>query len=316
MTRLIAFALLCCSAVSAEQIAPAVPFATTVDGNISSGKRLQCKAYLSPPSIKSAQPKLLFSIRGTGFYTTYFDHNKKGDYYFLTFDKPGVAPNLKDHDKPAVDRSQFDLYTLSTLIDCAQNALNWAFDYLKKPQIKIIVHGHSEGSYISINLAKRMPSKFKAIFLSGVITKHMREIVDAQFKGEDLKNLMRSHKRHDSDFLFNNWGIGWYWADDVLKGDNSKLFTLSSLAESAETRKLPIEIFQGLLDQETPGKEVLSFESDNLKKPKDKQLALHARYYNAPHGLNYSALVDVDALLEYYFNDASKDKAIPSTIPH
>lgn len=314
MTRLICCVfLLSYSAVSAE------PMTKMVDGNESDGKRLQCKAYLSAPAKnENGKMKLFFSISGTGVYTTYFDHNKNADYYYLSFDKPGIMPGNNAQSKPKIDRSSFDLYTIDSLLDCAQNALNWGYDQLNNQQIEIVLQGHSEGSLVVINLAKRIMSdnkrhfdkKVKALFLSGVVTKNMRDIVDAQFTDSDRKNLEKAYKKHDSDFLISTWGIGWHWADQILQKKFSRLVEFSALCDDERTRALPIEIFQGLFDTDTPTKEVQSFEKQNRAKVKNKQLNLRARYYSAPHGLNESALVDVDALRDYYFGDRQSSHVI------
>lgn len=135
-----------CFAIGFPLVVSATPLSTSVDGGTSDGKQLKCKAYLSVPAhVKPGIPKFLFSVSGTGAYTTYFHHSKNENVYFLTIDKPGILPDFNKTGKAIVDRALFDYYTINTLVTCAQNALYWADDYLKNVQTKTIFQGHRRG---------------------------------------------------------------------------------------------------------------------------------------------------------------------------
>lgn len=290
----------------------AQPVSTTVDGGYSGGKHLQCKAYLSGPNhITQGKTMLLFTMPGTGAYTTYFNHPETGNIYFLSIDKPGILPDLNHPGTPIVNRYQFDYYTMNTLVVCAQNALYWATDYLKPARPKIILHGHSEGTRVMTNVINNLHSQdnkvsfkndIKALILSGVILQPMSEVIAFQFKGEELEKLMAAYQKHDSDYLYNNYKIGWYWLDDALHENQSRLVQLSDLAKTAQGRALPIEILHGLLDEAVSAKAVQEFDKKNHASPENKRLNLHARYYNAGHELNETAVFDMNILHGYYFN--------------
>lgn len=307
------FRFLAFVSLALPQIVLAQPMTTTVDGGMSNGKHLECKAYLSAPT-KNHQsvPTLLFMEPGTGVYTTYFNHETGHDYYYLSIDKPGVSPDLKNPGKPIVDRTAFDYYTIKNLVTCAQNALDWAQDYLKNADAKIILQGHSEGTEVMINVVnnifsnkdkEQLQKNIKAVFLSGVVIQHMSDVIAFQFKGEELRKLMKAYKKHDSDFIYNNYQVGWYWFDDIFRNHESGMVEIRDLAKLPNARNLPIEIFQGLLDEYVPTPPVEKFETQNLSNPKDKQLKVNARYYLSPHHMNETTIFDEKELMKYYFNN-------------
>jgi len=305
------FLFFICFAIGLPLVVLAEPLSITVNGGISNGRQLQCKAYLSSPThVTQGVPKIIFSVSGTGAYTTYFHHSKNKNIYFLTIDKPGILPDFDKPGKPIVDRSLFDHYTLNTLVTCAQNALYWADDYLKNVQTTLILQGHSEGTVVLTNVIsnlyadnhrKQLQNNVSAFFLSGAVVQPMSDVLAFQFKGKERKKLIRAYRTHDADFLYKNYQIGWAWLDGIFKG-TTKLVDLGALAKSAQGRALPIELFQGLLDTNVPTKQVQKLVRQNQDKPANKQLNLRARYYQAGHELDGAALLDMQALHEHYLN--------------
>jgi hypothetical protein len=293
-----------------------------VDGGQSNGKKLQCRVYLQQltPGVKKTEgiKTLVFQQGGTGIYTTYFDKLKEGSDYYLTLDKPGISPNLKNKDrtKPVVDRSLFDYYTIENLTQCAENALNWADNYLNHIDKMIILQGHSEGTVIMSSLVLRglnnnsnqkLQNEIKALFLSGVVMKNMPEVLRYQLQemhDEDLSydQMINAYKSHDFDFIYKNMEVGWYWLENVLSNKTRGLDTiLADIAKSAQGRALPIEIFQGLNDRAINAKWMLEFETKNKVEPITQKLNLNARYYNSDHGLNETAIEDIMLKRDYYF---------------
>ncbi|MBA3536752.1 MAG: hypothetical protein H0T84_09105 [Tatlockia sp.] len=297
------------------------PISTMVDGGQSHGKKIQCRVYLQhlTPAVKTDRKKtLVFLQGGTGIYTTYFDKLKEGSDYYLTLDKPGISPDLKNKDrtKPVVDRGSFDYYTMDNLILCAENALNWADNYLNHIDKKIILQGHSEGSIVMSNLVLRglntnsnqkLQQEIKALFLSGVVIKSMPEVLRYQLQemhDEELSydQMINAYKSRDFDFIYKNMGVGWYWLENVLSNKTKGLETIfADIAKSAQGRTLPIEIFQGLKDRDINAKWMLEFETKNKDEPSDKKLNLNGRYYNSDHGLNETAIADIMLKRDYYF---------------
>lgn len=281
----------------------AEPVSKIVDGGVSSGKQLNCTAYLTVPTQLNGQvPKLAFKMGGTGTYTTYFDHPKTGSVYYLTLDKPGILPNPDDRGKPIIDRAAYDFYTMNTLISCAQNALNWAHDYVKSKQSSIILYGHSEGTVVLTNVLyhlysdknkQQLQENVKAFFLSGAIVQNMSDVLAFQFKGKEFMELNKAYRKRDYDGIYNRYTVGWHWMDDILNPDKSKRVTLSALSKFPLGRKLPIEIFQGLRDEAVPTKAVKALEKKN-------NLNLHARYYETGHEMNEVALFDIRIIFDYY----------------
>jgi hypothetical protein len=272
---------------------------------------------LTIPEQNQSAPKLVFKEPGTGVYTTYFFHPKGGDIYYLTLDKPGILPDFKNPEKPIVDRSKFDLYTVNTLVTCAQNALYWADDYIKNDKTKIILDGHSEGTMVMPGLLLKLyadknkiplQKKIKALFLTGLVTQPMSDVLEFQFKGEEYKQIMEAHKKHDADYLYNKYQINWHWLDDVLHQDRNKPISLVKLAEFPQGRTLPIEMFQGLYDPAVAAKAVEDLEKNNNAKPENKRLNLHARYYNTDHDLNETSFFDLSILHDYYLGEKYRPK--------
>lgn len=313
-----------CSLIVSWLFSPNVfsqPITAMVDGGESNGKQLQCRVYLKQltPRVKETDEKktLVFQQSGTGVYTTYFDKLKGSDYY-LTLDKPGISPDLKNKDrtKPIVDRSLFDYYTMENLTQCAENALNWADNYLNQIDKMIILQGHSEGTIIMSTLALRglnnnsnqkLQNEIKALFLSGVVMKNMPEVLRYQLQemhDEDLSydQMINAYQSRDYDFIYKNMEVGWYWLEDVLSNKTRGLDTiLDDIAQSAQGRLLPIEIFQGLNDRAINAKWILEFEAKNKLEPINQKLNLNAQYYNSDHGLNETAMEDIMLKWDYYF---------------
>ncbi|MBA2652063.1 MAG: hypothetical protein H0U73_07350 [Tatlockia sp.] len=297
------------------------PITAMVDGGQNKGKKLQCQVYLQhlAPAVKTEGKKtILFQQGGTGVYTNYFDKLQDGIDYFLTLDKPGISPDLKNKDrtKPIVDRSSFDYYTMDNLIQCAENALNWADNYLNHVDKMIILQGHSEGTIVMSSLVLRglnnnsnpkLLNEIKALFLSGVVMKNMPEVLRYQLQEIQDENLsydqmINAYKSRDFDFVYKNFGVGWYWLENVFTNKTRGLDAIfADIAKSDQGRTLPIEIFQGLNDKDIKAKWTLEFETKNKEEPINKKLNLNARYYNADHSLNETAIADIMLKRDYYF---------------
>ena len=304
------------------------PIVAKVDGGLSNGKQLQCRVYLFPPASieKNAQGKiaLLFSQGGTGVYTTYYNQPKDGGDYYLTMDKPGILPDLqsKDANNPIVDRTKFDFYTMNNLIDCAQNALSWADNYLNHANKVIILQGHSEGTVVMANLVKRILSdkrnnqfqdEIKALFLSGVVMRSMSDALHHQLDDThddklNYKKLEQAYKAHNYDYIYNNLGVGWYWISSVFANKTPDVsIVLNDISKLDTGRALDIEIFQGINDLDIPAKWTMAFETKNKTRPAEEQLNVQARYYNAGHGLNQTAVSDIEMIKNSVFNKGIAD---------
>ncbi|MBA2709614.1 MAG: hypothetical protein H0U57_03355 [Tatlockia sp.] len=298
------------------------PIVGSVDGGQNFGKQLHCKVYLhqSTPLEKNPEGKktLLFQQSGTGIYTTYFDEVKGASDYYLTFDKPGISPDFKskNRSKPKVDRNLFDFYTINNLTLCAENALTWADNYLNHVDKMIILQGHSEGSVVMSSLALRLlktspeqklQSELKALFLSGIAMKNLTKVLHYQLKEMhdetmSYEQMMKAYKTRNFDFIHNNMEVGWYWLDNVLNNKTRGIeIILSDIAKFDKGRALPIEFFQGLEDKLINAKWAIEFETKNKAAPANKQLTINARYYNSDHGLNETAIADMQLKREYYF---------------
>lgn len=299
------------------------PIVATVDGGLSNGKQLQCQVYLFPPVAieKIAQGKisLLFSQGGTGVYTTYFNQPKEGGNYYLSMDKPGILPDLKSKDanKPIVDRTKFDSYTMDNLINCAQNALFWADNHLNHANKEIILQGHSEGTVVMANLVKRIladkrntqfQDDIKALFLSGVVMRSMSDVLHHQLEDThddklNYKKLEQAYNTHNDDYIYNNLGVGWYWIDSAFANKTPDVsVVLNDISKLDKGRALDIEIFQGMNDVDIPAKWTIEFETTNKTRPTDQQLHMNARYYNAGHSLNQTAVTDIELIKNSVFN--------------
>ncbi|MBA2655660.1 MAG: hypothetical protein H0U70_01585 [Tatlockia sp.] len=299
------------------------PVSTIVEGGLSYGKKLQCHVYLqqSTTALKNPQGKktLLFSQAGNGIYTTYFDQFDQSIDYYLTLDKPGISPALASKNpKPNVDRSLFDYYTVENLTICAENALNWADNYLNHIDKKIILQGHSEGSVVMSSLVLRilnnnskqkLQNEIKALFLSGVVVKNLSEVLRYQLQemhDEELSydQMKNAYKSKNYDFIHNNMEVGWYWLDNVLTNKTRGLNAIfADIAKFDKGRTLPIEIFQGLADKSINAQWTIEFETKNKAEPIDQKLNINARYYNSDHGLNETAVADMMLKRAYYFNE-------------
>jgi hypothetical protein len=297
--------------------ATALPISTTVDGGYSYGKHLECKAYLHQPEKHNIGNKITlhFFQSGTGVYTTYFDApwTSSTDYY-LTIDKPGILPNPNNPNDPIVDRQLFDYYTTDTLEHCVQNALLWADNYFKNRELTIILGGHSEGSIVTTRVVYDIlndPSEFHlksqmtALFLSGVVMDNMSDVIAYQLNKIDYDKFMLAYKEHDDNYFYEHYQVGWYWVDTSLKSTYPVKNILNDIATYDTGRSLPIQIFQGLWDQNVPAKSVLTFETNNDKKSENQMLLLYTRYYNAGHDLNTTAITDMQLLLDHYFINQS-----------
>lgn len=61
-------------------------------------------------------------------------------------------------------------------------------------------------------------------------------------------------------------------------------------------------------------KEVQKLIRQNQDKPANKQLNLRARYYQAGHGLDGAATLDMDALHQHYFNHPEEGNCMKKVI--
>lgn len=292
---------------------------TLVDGGMTSGVELQCTAYMHMPD-KILQNSNLLPIyfvqygSGVGIETSSLNHDvlESGDIapeYFLTMDKPGIKPDPNfptDPTKHIIDHNQYDYYSPDNLGTCAQNALYWAFDYLKKENHPILLHGLSEGSIVVANMTQKILSNnnrqdvknnLKALFLSGIVMDKMIDVLNYQVKtgamsSDTYKNTMEAYNNRDNKSLFeySQQGVAWfdYMFTPIASTKNPPNVTdiLDSLSTTKEGRALSIEILQGLNDKEVNPQSVLNYEKNNFTKDKGQKLNLKARYYNAGHGLD------------------------------
>ena len=293
-----------------------VPITTTVDGGISNGQHLQCMAYLHVP----AQPKnqdsqyvtIHFFQSGAGLYTTYFDQSWAPDAdYYLTLEKPGVTPNMADPNNPNVDRKIYDNYTTQTLITCAQNALVWVDNYLgPNTEKKIILGGHSEGTVVMTNVLNNilndlsqthLQNEITAVFLSGVAMDNMKDIVRYQITGDAYRQFMQAYHAQDDDYFYSHFQLGWYWMYSAFNTPKAVSEILLEIGGNPQGQKIPIQIFQGLLDKNVPYQSVMKFEDSNNAAPADQQVLLSARYYETGHDLDPTVISDMEVLMGSYF---------------
>ena len=118
-----------------------IPITQSVDAGISYGKSLQCTAYLYIPEDQAFNPNnnfpLYFIQMGTGLETEGSPNEKigfdqqmlksDGHEYLLMMDKPGLSYDPTAPDDVKIDRNYYDYYTTDNLIECANNALIWAY---------------------------------------------------------------------------------------------------------------------------------------------------------------------------------------------
>ncbi len=298
------------------------PITATVDGGMSEGRHLECMAYLhSGQPVTQGAPliTLHFFQPGAGMYTTYFDPPwAPGVNYYLTLEKPGITPNPADRDNPRVDRSIYDYTTTKNLITCAQNALYWADNYLgPSTEKKIILGGHSEGTVIVSNALNQilsdptkshLQSEIKAIFLSGVAMDEMPQIVRYQLQGKAYQQFMHAYQSQDDDYFYSHFQLGWYWMYSAMNTHESVSDALLAIENFPQGRKIPIEIFQGLLDKNVPYQSVIKFEDRNEALPVNQQLLLSARYYETGHDLDPTVISDMELLMGSYFQSDSTVK--------
>jgi hypothetical protein len=279
----------------------------TYTGRVEALDGKSCQTYLHVDTETRAAP-LALSLQGTGIYSTgntaridpalrRLVHKKR--VAVVTLDKPGIAADA------SVDDDAYNRYTQEDLILCAYNALRWARETAPAPLAQdLYFSGHSEGSQVLTRLYRHLvakepvlASRVKMLVLSGLPMDDWRQMLDGQLGERHKARFWAGFLGRDDSILRAFGGLTFYYLSNVFAQEPLRK-TLESLW-SLDVR-VPLRIFQGLLDRNTPAESVKAFVEANAARRQrgEPALDLTARYYKAGHSLNSEAIRDIEADLE------------------
>jgi hypothetical protein len=267
-----------------------------------------CRAYFHHVGASLKWPVML-SLRGTGVYTTATDARldqaeqalvKSGAVTVLTLDKPGISPGK---DAVVVDDASYNAYVQDDLVACAEDALAWAARHggTGAAQGAVLLSGHSEGAQVALRLLAGLSTKqdplaarVRGLFLSGLPMADWRHLLAAQLSPSEQEIFFTAFQRRDDGVLrtFGNLSAAYLTAAFATE---PLPLTLARLQASALPARL--YLYQGLFDKRTPAADVRAFVDGNRRRRLAHQPALDVspRYYPTGHGLNASALRDIEA---------------------
>ena len=266
----------------------------------------ECSAFLFKE--ETATPKnLVLQMNGTGIYSNankgvigleFKSLLEKGKLAVVVFEKPGLRADPISLDGGAImDYEVFSRHTPTSLKNCGEAALLWASDLLKSQNI--FMRGHSEGASVSIDIASELVAKkspllksLKSLYLSGT-PMNWKETMEFQLSAAKNTQYWKAIELCDNKFLLSNGGVPCaYFKESFASITTEKI--LSNLR--LKSPEFKFNIYHGIFDQNTPFEAVLEFDKENEKRRRTKQSFLNweGRYYTAGHGLNMTAMKDME----------------------
>ena len=279
-----------------------------------------CAAYLHGPEIEEGATDnakalpLIFAISGTGIYSArrmveihpvtkaLLDQKK---VMVLSVEKPGISYLSAATPGHLIDDAVYNRHTQRDLIQCAIEALKWAqtTDF-SLPTTPVYFVVHSEGTQVSLRVLKDLltsdattAARIKGIFASALVLQGWRDLINQQIgDATERAKFWKAYQNRDDKTLRNYGHLAYaYWHDILATEANEE--NLKALARTDV--KTFLHVYHGLNDLNTRAKPVMDFESWNSGR-RDKLLPawlLSARYYQAGHALNQSAVDDMVAAI-------------------
>lgn len=293
-------------------LAGARVFARTDQMQVHGLGQKQCAVYFHHQGASLVWP-LLFSLRGTGVYSTAsvgrLDPSERalveqGLVTVVTLDKPGISVNSDAGVQ--VDDGQYNSYTQEDLGRCSLNALTWAFAQ-NPPPIKrfyVLLSGHSEGSQVIVRLFDQMlrrrdplAARIQGLFLSGLPMTGWRQLLSDQLSEPDRSTFFTALQRQDNAVLRSYGNLSYDYLSAVFRQE-PLADTLTNLVNRGSDARF--FIYQGLSDKNTPAAAVMAFVANNrIRRSKHQSsLPVRARFYPAGHALNARALSDIRGDIE------------------
>ncbi len=288
--------------------------ASVLTNSVTTAEGMKCQTYLRIPEGSATLP-ILVTLSGSGIYSAasdqelpphvaYLFNQKKVNV--LSFDKPGIS---WVQNKVVVNDSEYNRFTMKTLSECLEQALKWAVNNKGlKFNDQIFVNAHSEGAIIAMSLLQKKDrkndavlKKIKMVLLSGVPMDPFKKIVSSQIPEKDSKKFWDALKRKDDSYIRTWGGVSSRYLADAFASDSLNDILKDLASRDAD---LNIQVFQGLNDQNVSAGAVLDFEKWNEVQAKAKKPALNfsARYYEAGHNLNRTAINDMVVLILGYID--------------
>jgi pimeloyl-ACP methyl ester carboxylesterase len=259
---------------------------------------LTCRAYV----VWNNEPvtDYFLSMGGTGTGTSAFVPESFREVLatraaaFVTFDKPGVTGTFGDPSTTRIDDAPFKRHTQGTLLDCAEQAMH--LSARSGSETRWHLRGHSEGAQIALALVDRLlterpadAERVKTLVLSGLSLEPFGDILRRQLA--DKPRLARAVDECDWNIMRQAMGLSCDYVQDA--GNQPSGFDLFRRL-AATSSKVPIRVFQGNRDVNTPADFVRQLEAWNAA---DGHLDLTVRYYDGAHAGTPEAQKEVSELL-------------------
>jgi len=264
---------------------------------------LTCRGYIAWDAVHVDH--VFLSLGGTGTQSLAFVHPSFEELLrtrpvaYMTLDKPGITAPLGDPAALVMNDSEFEKHTQAHLIDCAEHALDYAWQNFQEP--KIHLRGHSEGALISLYLYQRLlterPSaaaRISSMILSGLALEPFETILERQIAdwtkthGLGMRQAVQSC---DWPSMKRYFGVSCaYLRDAYVRPSGRTMF--ETLAQAGV--RLPIYVFQGSDDWHTPASFVHDLEAWNAREGK---LDLKFVFYRGGHQGSEAAKAELEKLL-------------------
>jgi pimeloyl-ACP methyl ester carboxylesterase len=158
------------------------------------------EGFLYEPTNGKPSKGIILSVGGSGFSRGGFGGPAAFSRYaqsnsFTTFEwnKRGIQSNVSLTDIK-VNRPEYDLTTIDTLVDDAEAALSYMQS--KFPNLPVFVFGGSEGSYVTTLLAQRVPKNVSGIASFGTGIAPFIEVIEHQLAGQFLASYCKERNYH------------------------------------------------------------------------------------------------------------------------
>ena len=184
------------------------------------------EGFLYEPINGQPAKGIILSIGGSGFSQGGFGgpaafsrYAQSNSFAAFEWNKRGIRSNSTLTDI-TVDRSEYNLTTIETLVNDAESALLYVGS--KFPNLPVFVFGGSEGSYVTTLLAQKRPKEVCAIATFGTGIAPFIEVIEHQLAGQFLATYCKENNfQFDHQFSFHELNLMAKVNDDFLPIINS-----------------------------------------------------------------------------------------------